>query len=154
MVSKREVIYRDLIGFGCNEQKALELAIRLDDSGKKYYKQYPLILQPKLIMPTGGYYVSLYHLYAIYEPAEGGYFYEGVALIESRFCRSYKTAKRKIRKKYKEAVRSGDTVRTGWEESANKQWFGWFDPEKTGSGWFIQIERKPGKSESGWKPYE
>lgn len=45
----------------------------------------------------GVYYLSLYRAYPIYEPAEGGYYYEGLELIESNQFLSKQDARRALR---------------------------------------------------------
>lgn len=52
--------------------------------------------KPKKRTP-GVYYVSLYRAYPIYEPAEGGYYYEGLELVESNQFLSKQDARRALR---------------------------------------------------------
>lgn len=98
------------------------------------------------------YYVTTYSLYPIYEPAEGGYYYNGVQMVESSGFQTRKKANKHIRKMYKKCVANGNTKEEGWYCNNNHTFFG-CNGEYIGDGWFIQLERKQGQSESGWQPY-
>lgn len=98
------------------------------------------------------YYVSIYQEYPIYEPAEGGYYYAGADISESWGFQTFRQAKKFIRKLYKECVQSGDTKSEYWYSNSNHLFFG-MDSYYVGEGWFVQLERKQGKSVKGWEPY-
>ena len=98
------------------------------------------------------YYVTIYNEYPIYEPAEGGYYYTGADISESWGFQTFRDAKRFIRKLYKECVQSGDTKSEYWYCNSNHLFFG-MDSYYIGEGWFVQLERKQGKSVKGWEPY-
>ena len=53
------------------------------------------------------YYITLYHEYPIYEPAEGGYYYAGLQAHSAEGYNSFKEAAAAIGKVSKELVDSG-----------------------------------------------
>lgn len=102
---------------------------------------------------SGKWYVSVYHLYPIYEPAEGGYYYNGVELSETYEYNTRSNAIKCLRKLYKSCIEDGDTMKKGWHCNNDHTFFG-VDGKYIGEGWFVQLERKKGMSERGWVPYE
>lgn len=93
------------------------------------------------------YYVSYYEAYPIFEPAEGGYYYEGEALEQFERFGSLKSARRFFRKKLEECGGASyfDAV-TPFE--ARKKESG-----KVGDGWRLRIETVLGKHAHGWHSY-
>ena len=91
------------------------------------------------------YYISLYELYPIYEPAEGGYYYEGATHLGSQKCSSL----RKARSIMKHVVESGDygemTIATPWRATSDSKYIG--------EGYELRIETRPGCHERGYHPY-
>lgn len=108
-------------------------------------------------------YVTHYEEYPIYEPAEGGYYYAGIQMVESE-----KLSKRAAKKLFKEL----------WKQAKEENFkeYGIEEPIKgcgiypwvyscydlpmirkhspyIGEGEFYVIERKNGKYEKGWEPY-
>lgn len=98
------------------------------------------------------YYVTIYDEYSIYNPAEGGYYYTGVDISQSWGFQTFRAAKRFLRKLYKDFIEQGYTKESKWFCTSNHQFFG-MEGEYIGSGWFVQLERKQGKSVKGWEPY-
>ena len=102
--------------------------------------------------------LSYYEEYSIYEPAEGGYYYAGLRLVETERL-SKRAAKRKFDELAKEYVKD--------ENDEND----WYDPfpwiqqnilygrqlckgsRYIGEGAMIVVERKKGSFERGWVPY-
>ena len=104
---------------------------------------------PKL-KKNPSYYVSIYSLYPIYEPAEGGYYYPGSELHESRSFQNRKDAIRYINKLYKHLI--SESNKEKWYENSDHTYFG-EDGKYIGEGWFVVLERKLGIHESGRVPY-
>ena len=92
-------------------------------------------------------YVSHYALYPIFEPAEGGYYYDGIRLIRSRSAPTLEIAKSILKKEAEllEFMIDMDGRRAGDEDFYHRHYIG--------EGEFIIIECKKGKHESGWQPY-
>lgn len=88
------------------------------------------------------YYVSLYESYPIYEPAEGGYYYEGEHLVDCIIVGSLKRARRIMKR---EANELGFT-------SIGKN-FSSLRGEYIGESDYIYIETVKGIHEHGWHPY-
>lgn len=136
-----------------NEEKVINMLIKtkriIVEELKKLEKKLP-------------YYVSTYTKYPIYEPAEGGYFYNGIQLQHSKGFQTFKDAKRYLRKCYKESIEflrkyDEDIISGGYEEeywycSKNHQRFGVVSIYY-GEGWYIKLERKQGSEVSGYIPY-
>lgn len=136
-----------------NEEKVINMLIKTEriivEELKKPEKKLP-------------YYVSTYTKYPIYEPAEGGYFYNGIQLQHSKGFQTFKDAKRYLRKCYKESIEflrkyDEDIISGGYEEeywycSKNHQRFGVVSIYY-GEGWYIKLERKQGSEVSGYIPY-
>lgn len=90
-------------------------------------------------------YLTHYTEYPIYEPAEGGYYYEGREAGTFYRLNSEKQAKRKLAKMKKELEHWGFTV---CEDSA------YLDSKYIGDGEEWVIEKVYGSRNSGWHPYE
>jgi hypothetical protein len=96
--------------------------------------------------------LSHYEEYPIYEPAEGGYYYSGLALVKTERL-SKRAAKRKFDEMAKQLIEESKNEPYPWCESS---YFGRQlvrGSKYIGEGAFICIERKKGIHESGWKPY-
>lgn len=98
------------------------------------------------------YYVTMYEKYPIYEPAEGGYYYEGREMKWSYTCQEYRKAKRILRKLFKYCKKEGYTECKYWFQRDDHSKFG-ENGQYIGDGWYITLERKQGKDVRGWKPY-
>ena len=97
------------------------------------------------------YYVTLYYLYPIYEPAEGGYYYNGIGVDESYGFQTRKKALKFLRKRRKECLKEDKNVK-GWYNYINS--FGVYNENGyIGNGYFWELERKFGASRSGYQPY-
>lgn len=91
----------------------------------------------------GVYYVALYKAYPIYEPAEGGYYYEGLELVGSNQFLSKQDARRALRDY---ASRNGFNVsKDGLSAYKNSRLIG--ESEE------IYVERRVGSHEKGRIPY-
>lgn len=88
------------------------------------------------------YFVSLYEAYPIYEPAEGGYYYEGEHLVESFMVGSLKKARRIMRR---EAERM-EYTNIGFNSCSKHG-------EYIGDSEYIYIETVKGIHEHGYRPY-
>ena len=88
------------------------------------------------------YYVSYYEAFPIFEPAEGGYYYEGRQLIDSIKVGSLKRARRIL--KAESANLEHDFV--GKNHSYHQG-------RHIGDATYLYIETVKGKHESGWHPY-
>lgn len=104
-------------------------------------------------------YLSHYEEYPIYEPAEGGYYYAGMALMKSERM-SLRKAKHEIKKLFLELKE--DPYEDGWFECANYKKNSWnknpgkmlrMSSKYIGEGEMICIERKMGEHVSGRVPY-
>src|SRR5574344_1240151 len=95
-------------------------------------------------------YISHYEEYAIYEPAEGGYYYPGNELVSTE-----RLSKRACKKKFREICAELEKEEPGaWcieENSARKKYSG--KHHYIGTGESYVIERRSGSQEKGWKPY-
>lgn len=88
------------------------------------------------------YFVSLYEAYPIYEPAEGGYYYEGERLVDSYMVRTLKKARKQLRL---EAKNLGfDFIGKNYASNSG---------EYIGESEYIYIETVKGIHEHGWHPY-
>ena len=95
------------------------------------------------------YYVSLYELYPIYEPAEGGYYYDGCEYKGSLYeCKSLKKARWLLKKEisYLQEEYGEDSVYK-WGLGVRTQ------SKYIGDGEIIRIETRKASGESGYKPY-
>lgn len=96
-------------------------------------------------------YVSYYEEYPIYEPAEGGYYYPGNCLVDSK-----RKSKRQCRKDFeniwKECLKENESnPEYPWIRACDN--YIYKDSEYVGRGKSYAIERKQGSMRSGWKPY-
>ena len=115
---------------------------------KMGYIKAEMIQKPEEKYP---YYVTLYYLYPIYEPAEGGYYYEGVDVYKSYGFQSRRKALRFLRKQRKECLEEDEHVK-GWFNYINS--FGIYNRNGyIGDGYFWELERKFGAARSGYQPY-
>jgi len=88
------------------------------------------------------YFVSWYKAYPIYEPAEGGYYYEGEHLIQSIRVGSLKRARKAMQR---EAKSLGFTsIGSNMSSLCGKY---------IGESEYIYIETVRGIHEHGWRPY-
>lgn len=93
-------------------------------------------------------YLSYYEEYPIYEPAEGGYYYPGLELVESERL-SKRQAKKLFDEKAKEKIKDGD-----WFLSNPK--FGRYMRRTSryiGEGAVFCIEKRKGMHKRGRIPY-
>lgn len=92
-------------------------------------------------------YVSRYRCYPIYEPAEGGYFYEGRELVSTvpyvRLCDAWKAIKA-VAAEY--GFRNVGRYSFADEAHINGRYIG--------EGELLVLEEAPGENEAGWHPYE
>lgn len=113
---------------------------------------------------TGKWYVSRYDYYPIYEPAEGGYYYNGTSCVETYVFNTRKKAMRFLLKLIKHYMDDSENL-----NDYPLRWNG-FDRENTyysttdhtyfsvesqyvGEGFFWQLERTIGESEYSYEPY-
>ena len=94
-------------------------------------------------MSKRNYFVSYYECYPIYEPAEGGYYYEGVELIESYKTGSLKRARRLLKKLAPDYEL--DDIRTNYAA---------YNGRYIGERRFLRIETVMGVKESGEVVYQ
>ena len=96
--------------------------------------------------------LSYYEEYPIYEPAEGGYYYAGLALVKTERL-SKRAAKRKFDEEAKAMI-----------EETKDDSYPWFtygthgrqivrDSKYIGEGAYMCIEKHKGMHEHGWQPY-
>lgn len=98
-------------------------------------------------------YLSYYEQYPIYEPAEGGYYYAGLELIESE-----RLSKRQAKKLFDERAKK-------LLEETNDDPYPWMmgnplygrqmtrGSKYIGDGAYYCIEKRQGMHEKGWEPY-
>lgn len=98
------------------------------------------------------YYVTIYSRYPIYEPAEGGYYYSGIEMIESNEFREFRKAKRYLRKLYKQCIADRDHEDKYWFSNGSHTKFG-VGGKYIGEGWYVVLEKKQGNDVKGWQPY-
>ena len=111
-------------------------------------------------------YVTHYEEYPIYEPAEGGYYYAGIRIVESE--KLSKRAAKKLFKKLLEEAKEENLQMYGEEEPVHDPKQGRIYPwiyycydrpmirkysRCIGEGEYFVIERKQGKDEKDWEPY-
>lgn len=101
------------------------------------------------------YYVCEYTQYPIYEPAEGGYYYEGAQLTSYVKTHSLRRA-RKILNKWVKEYYDAENILTPDAEAAldehrGSHWF--YSTRYVGEGMEWHIETKLGKHEHGYHPY-
>ena len=95
----------------------------------------------------GRFWVSYYQKYALYEPTEGGYYYECRERIKSRFFRDETEARKELEVmgKYYEFVQDHEDKWSS-DDPADRKYIG--------HGNFWVLENRRGKYESGRKLYE
>ena len=91
----------------------------------------------------GVYYVALYKAYPIYEPAEGGYYYEGLELVGSNQFLSKQDARRALRDY---ASRNGFNIAKNGLSAYKRG-------RLIGESEEIYVERRVGSHEKGRVPY-
>ena len=96
-------------------------------------------------------YISYYEEYPIYQPAEGGYYYPGNCLVDSK-----RKSKRQCRKDFeniwKECLKENESnPEYPWIRACDN--YIYKDSKYVGKGKSYAIERKQGSMRSGWKPY-
>lgn len=102
------------------------------------------------------YYITEYRQYPIYEPAEGGYYYEGTEIVQYTRTTSIKRARKILRQMVLEAKPWEDTPHTEEEirealESTKNHFY--IFTKFIGEGMEWHIETKLRKNEHGWRPY-
>lgn len=95
-------------------------------------------------------YLSYYEEYPIYEPAEGGYYYAGLALVKTERL-SKRAAKRKFDKEAKEMLETTKNEPYPWIQLNGRHIVR--DSKYIGEGAFFCVEKKKGKHSKGWQPY-
>ena len=98
-------------------------------------------------------YITHYEEYPIYEPAEGGYYYDGNELISSEKM-SERQAKKKLAEIWADVQKENEILPEGeqWVMSGDKR--GVYRSSKyIGEGESYIIERHKGSEERGWQPY-
>ena len=100
------------------------------------------------------YWVSTYELYPIYEPAEGGYYYDGVEYMGSlKPCKSLKKARRLLRKaitELQEIYGEEKVYEYGW---SGHLWGARTKSKYIGEGTIVRIETRRAGGERGYTPY-
>ena len=98
-------------------------------------------------------YLSYYEAYPIYEPAEGGYYYAGLELVESERL-SKRQAKKKFDELAKQMMEETKDDKYPWKMGnlmfgRQMSKFGKY----IGEGAYYCIEKRQGMHERGWQPY-
>lgn len=106
-------------------------------------------------------YLTHYQEYPIFEPAEGGYYYAGNEMVETK-----RLSKRKAKEEMDEIwaqCEAENAENEAWKQRTGQRFDYWCrsnDGNKIwkstryiGDGESYVIERRPGKDESGWQPY-
>ena len=145
-VAKHALIEPDLIEeFGYDKEIIDKVMAKLVKNG---YVNAAEVQKPEEKYP---YYVTLYYLYPIYEPAEGGYYYNGIGVDESYGFQTRKKAIKFLRKRRKECLKEDKNVK-GWFDYIYS--FGVHDRNGyVGDGYYWELERKQGSAISGYQPY-
>lgn len=100
------------------------------------------------------YYITEYRQYPIYEPAEGGYYYEGTEMVQYTRTNNIKRARKLLKKMVTEyyeceGILTPDAVE-GISTLGNHHYH---STRYVGEGMEWHIETKLGKNEHGWRPY-
>jgi hypothetical protein len=98
-------------------------------------------------------YVSYYEEYPIYEPAEGGYYYAGLALVSTERM-SKRAAKRLFDEEARQMLEETKDDPYPWIEG--NRMFGrqiFRDSKYIGDGAYFCIEKHKGMHSRGWQPY-
>lgn len=145
-VARYTLIEPDLADeFGYDKETMDRVINKLTKMG---YIKAEMIQKPEEKYP---YYVTLYYLYPIWEPAEGGYYYNGIGVDESYGFQTHKKALKFLRKHRKGCLEEDGMV-DGWFDYIKS--FGVYNRNGyIGEGYFWQMERKFGASRSGYQPY-
>ena len=98
------------------------------------------------------YYVTMYEKYPIYEPAEGGYYYNGIEVNWSLEFQTYRKARRFLKKCFKDCIKCNDHKDKYWHTNENHSCFG-VGSQYIGEGWYVKLERKQGADVRGFTPY-
>lgn len=98
-------------------------------------------------------YLSYYEQYPIYEPAEGGYYYAGLELMESE-----RLSKRQAKKLFDERAKEmlEETKDDPYPWMMGNPLFGrqmTKGSKYIGDGAYYCIEKRQGMHEKGWEPY-
>jgi len=97
--------------------------------------------------------LSYYEEYPIYEPAEGGYYYSGLTLVETERL-SKRAAKRRFDELAKECIDESKDDPYPWYQQNILYGRGLHKGSKyIGEGAMLIIERKKGMHEKGYIPY-
>lgn len=95
--------------------------------------------------------ISIYDHYPIYEPAEGGYYYEGRQLIESRYVPFFRVKKalKSIEIQWSLDAAPGEKV-TRFKDGVvlSTKYIG------DGKSAYVETRRTRGCNAAGWVPYE
>lgn len=97
--------------------------------------------------------LSYYEEYPIYEPAEGGYYYAGLALVKTERL-SKRAAKRKFDEIAREYIEETKNEKFPWIKGNGR--FGRFlyrDSYYIGEGAMYCVEHNAGEHEKGYQPY-
>lgn len=97
-------------------------------------------------------YLTIYEEYPIYEPAEGGYYYAGLAVVKSERM-SKRKAKREFDKLAEELIKETKDDKYPWIKLGTQGRQLVKDSYHIGEGSYICIENKQGKHSQGWHPY-
>lgn len=96
-------------------------------------------------------YISYYEEYPIYEPAEGGYYYPGNRLVDSK-RKSKRQCRKDFEKIWKECLKENESnPEYPWIRAYDN--YIYKDSEYVGKSKSYAIERKQGSMRSGWEPY-
>jgi hypothetical protein len=130
----------------------------LDEEEKEFIENDKEKISPEDLLvttsnPVAPYIITLYEKYPIYEPAEGGYYYDGIEVDTQWACDNLEEAKyefEKLAKRYDLKIQ-GENKDIAFSEH----------PEKIGEGYILQIESdtdskydKVDNLASGYHPYE
>lgn len=97
--------------------------------------------------------LSYYEEYPIYEPAEGGYYYAGLALVKTERL-SKRAAKRKFDRIAKQYVEETKNEPYPWVMNNIVYGRHLFRGSKyIGEGAYICVEKRKGSHARGWVPY-
>lgn len=100
------------------------------------------------------YYVCAYEQYPIYEPAEGGYYYDGTQIVMYKKTRNLKKARRWLREWAREYYEcEGKLTEDAREYIDNANNHIYYMSKYIGDGMEWHIETVFGKNEHGWHPY-
>lgn len=101
------------------------------------------------------YYVTYSEYYPIYEAAEGGYYYSGKQKVEEHCFSTFKKAKRKFMKWFRETDLEMDAnyfEGNSYKSFSPHNMFFGVNGRYIGDGYIVELTRKPVK-ERGYEPY-